>query len=200
MSNYLDRISVSGTVYPLVDSSAVHSLEGYYTSAQTNTAIASSTSGFADSVFYNTTSKYVEFYHDNTKVYEFDATDFVKDGFLSGVTLENRTVSGESVPCLVFDWNTDAGIQETVIPVKGTFDPTNYYTKSETDTAISAATSGKADTTTVTAHTADTTIHVTSADKSAWNAKSDFSGSYNDLTDKPAIPNVPTVSGSTLIL
>ena len=41
----------------------------------------------------------------------------------------------------------------------------------------------------VTAHTADTTIHVTSADKSAWNAKSDFSGSYNDLTDKPSIPS-----------
>lgn len=35
-----------------------------------------------------------------------------------------------------------------------------------------------------------TSVHkfVTSADKSAWNAKSDFSGSYNDLTDKPTIP------------
>lgn len=29
---------------------------------------------------------------------------------------------------------------------------------------------------------------VTAADKTAWNAKSDFSGSYNDLTDKPTIP------------
>lgn len=29
---------------------------------------------------------------------------------------------------------------------------------------------------------------VTDADKTAWNAKSDFSGSYNDLTDKPTIP------------
>ena len=29
---------------------------------------------------------------------------------------------------------------------------------------------------------------VTAADKSAWNAKSNFSGSYNDLTDKPTIP------------
>lgn len=41
---------------------------------------------------------------------------------------------------------------------------------------------------TVTAHTANTEIHVTSADKVAWNAKSDFSGSYNDLTDTPTIP------------
>ena len=56
---------------------------------------------------------------------------------------------------------------------------------------MDAAISGKADTSAVTAvnnvltaHTADTTIHVTSADKTAWNAKSDFSGSYNDLTDE----------------
>lgn len=30
---------------------------------------------------------------------------------------------------------------------------------------------------------------VTDAEKSTWNAKSDFSGSYNDLTDKPTIPS-----------
>ena len=29
---------------------------------------------------------------------------------------------------------------------------------------------------------------ITALDISAWNAKSDFSGSYNDLTDKPTIP------------
>ena len=34
--------------------------------------------------------------------------------------------------------------------------------------------------------------HVSSSEKVAWNAKSDFSGSYNDLTDKPTIPSVPT--------
>ena len=69
------------------------------------------------------------------------------------------------------------------------------YTKTEVDTALA----NKADTSAVTAvnssltaHTADTTVHVTSADKTAWNAKSDFSGSYNDLTDKPTIPTVPT--------
>lgn len=30
--------------------------------------------------------------------------------------------------------------------------------------------------------------------ESAWDAKSDFSGSYNDLTDKPTIPSVPTAT------
>ena len=33
---------------------------------------------------------------------------------------------------------------------------------------------------------------VTDEEKAAWNAKSNFSGSYNDLTEKPTIPTVPT--------
>ena len=40
----------------------------------------------------------------------------------------------------------------------------------------------------------DDTTHrtVTDKEKQAWNGKSDFSGSYNDLKDKPTIPAVPT--------
>lgn len=34
-------------------------------------------------------------------------------------------------------------------------------------------------------HIDNTDIHVTAAEKEYWNKKSDFSGSYNDLTDKP---------------
>ena len=34
--------------------------------------------------------------------------------------------------------------------------------------------------------------HITPAERIRWNAKSDFSGSYNDLSDKPTIPTVPT--------
>ena len=46
----------------------------------------------------------------------------------------------------------------------------------------------------------DTTHRVvTDAEKAKWNAKSNFSGSYNDLTDKPTIPDVPvqSVNGKT---
>ncbi|WP_406535488.1 hypothetical protein [Methanobrevibacter sp.] len=96
----------------------------------------------------------------------------------------------------------------------GTFDPDLYYDKTATDALLAAkadtattytktevdnALSSKADTSTVTAvndaltaHTADTSIHVTSAEKTTWNNKSDFSGDYNDLTNKPTIPTVPT--------
>lgn len=41
-------------------------------------------------------------------------------------------------------------------------------------------------------HIKDTTSHITAAERTTWNNKSDFSGSYNDLTDKPTIPTVPT--------
>lgn len=91
------------------------------------------------------------------------------------------------------------------------FDPSDYYTTAQTQSAITQATSGKVSTSdfntysgsvdtalnskasqtdlntlsgTVTSHTASTTIHVTAQDKTNWNNKSDFSGSYNDLTNK----------------
>lgn len=35
-------------------------------------------------------------------------------------------------------------------------------------------------------HASNTTIHVTAEEKASWNAKSIFSGSYNDLTNKPS--------------
>ena len=46
-------------------------------------------------------------------------------------------------------------------------------------------------------HTGNTTVHITSAERTAWNAKSNFSGSYNDLTNKPTIP---TVNNATLTI
>ena len=33
---------------------------------------------------------------------------------------------------------------------------------------------------------------VTDTEKATWNAKSNFSGNYNDLTNKPSIPIIPT--------
>lgn len=44
----------------------------------------------------------------------------------------------------------------------------------------------------LTAHTGNSTVHVTAEEKAAWNGKSNFSGSYNDLKDRPTIPTVPT--------
>lgn len=84
------------------------------------------------------------------------------------------------------DVNTLSGVVDTKLDASA-YTPTDlsgYYTKTETDDLLDE----KADLTVLTQHTSDTTIHVTSAEKTAWNNKSDFSGSYNDLTNKPTIP------------
>lgn len=56
-------------------------------------------------------------------------------------------------------------------------DLSNYYTKSETSgaTEISNALGGKVNSATYTGHTADTTVHVTSSEKSTWNGKANAS-------------------------
>ena len=252
-----------------------------------NTSDIPSVSGYADSVKYNSTSKYVEFYHGTTagtKVFEYDASPFLIDGMVQDVKITGVTSGDVTVTCLVISFNTDAGKQDINIPLTEIFDPSNYYTKSETsgatelstafnnklsvsdfntysgtvdtlignkasqsdlntlsgtvtahtaDTSIHFTTgdvktqidnsiSGKADTTAVTqsieaavsgktdvsaftAHTASTTVHVTSEEKTTWNNKSNFSGSYNDLTDKPTLfsgdyndlENKPTIPSKT---
>ena len=289
MANILDKIKLSGITYDIIDATAIHSMDGYWTSAQTENAItaatgalaeaiaeqhyqtsgdvqnaisaatdpinnvltahtantdihvtvadktawnakldASDVEGFFGAVNYDSTTQRINFYNETTGgtvLAYIDASDFVKDGFLESVTIENKTISGESVPCLVFIWNTAAGIQETDIPLTGIFDPSNYYTKTEIDNIVSGitqdieeATSGKADTSAVTqvndvltAHTADTTIHVTASDKTTWSGKQDalVSGTNiktvggNSLLGSGDVPFPPgmtaEVSGTTLI-
>ena len=48
--------------------------------------------------------------------------------------------------------------------------------------------SGKANILDLTSHTGDTSIHVTSTEKTTWNNKSNFDGNYNSLTNRPTIP------------
>lgn len=252
----------SGTVQGMIDASISGKTdETDFTAFTSSTDTALGTK--FQNVSYNSTDKKIYFYTEaattGTPAAYVDATDFVVDGFLSAVTIENRTVSGESVPCLVFEWNTAAGIEETDIPLSNIFEPNNYYTKSETDAAISAATSGKVDTTAytaytaateatltgkadasdvytktetdsaisaatsgkadtsavtavndvLTAHTADTTIHVTSSDKTTWSGKQDALVSGTNIktingnsllgSGDITVQTLPTVSGTTLI-
>lgn len=250
MSN-ITQIRLSGTTYQIVDESAIHSLDGYWTTGETTAAITAATNALAESIAeqgyqtsgdvqnaitavtnpinntltahtsnseihvtiadknawnakvdeadiaglfgnvnYDKTTQRINFYHESTGgtvLAYIDASDFVKDAFLDTVVVENRVIEGESVPCLVFTWNTDAGKSETVIPIGGTFDPSNYYTKTEIDNIVTGitedineATSGKADTSAVTqindaltAHTSNSDIHVTTTDKSTWSGKQD---------------------------
>lgn len=130
--------------------------------------------------------------------------------------LKGDYVTGVQMSAFTYDKQTiDDKIAEG-----GTFDPTQYYNKTQTnalldlkaDTAntytkseVNGLVADKADTTAltqvnnaVTAHTSNTTVHVTASEKSTWNNKSDFSGNYNDLTNKPTIPNYTAGSGITI--
>ena len=78
----------------------------------------------------------------------------------------------------------------------GEFDPSDWESISinEILSEIEIALAGKADSGDVPTALSDLTddsTHrtVTDTEKNTWNAKSDFSGSYNDLTDKPTIPS-----------
>ena len=42
-------------------------------------------------------------------------------------------------------------------------------------------------------------MRFTDAEKTAWNAKSNFSGSYNDLTNKPTIPSVDGLATTSYV-
>ena len=210
------------------------------------------TESFFDAAAYDSQTKKINFYHGNTIKANIDASSFIKDGMV-----DNVAISGSN---LVITFNTESGKEPISIPLSSIFDPSNYFTKSEIDSALSGkvdnstfntlsgrvdtisgdviTVSGrvdtisgdvtkvsgrvdtisgtvetvkqeiitfsgdsysksevdtkfgnKADLSAFTAHTADSTVHVTSSEKNTWNNKSDFSGSYNDLTDKPTIRN-----------
>lgn len=65
----------------------------------------------------------------------------------------------------------------------------DYITVTNFDT-LESVVEGKANTSTLNSHTSNTEIHITDAEREVWNAKSDFSGNYNDLINKPSIPSV----------
>lgn len=242
MSNILNQIKLSGVTYDLQDASAIHSLDGYWTSAQTENAITAATNALAEAVAeemsgktdvsaftsytsstesvisgkadttavteaiseavsgkldtstfatysgnvdtalaskiagaaWDSTTSHLNFFDNvsatGTPLTYVDGADWVKDSFLKSVTIEDKEISGETVTCLVFVFETESGETETDIPLTDIFDPSNYinvntftaYTAStateignKADTtamtqAISEATSGKADTTAVT--------------------------------------------------
>ena len=73
-----------------------------------------------------------------------DASPFIVDGMVKNVEIKDVSIEGASVKCLVISFNTDAGKQDINIPISQVFDASNYYTKSQTDSAIAAYTYDKA--------------------------------------------------------
>jgi len=170
MSNIIDKIKLSGTSYTLQDSSASRTVE--LTQAQYDALVAS---GAVDTnTFYIITDatpiNIADYY---TTAQTNNAIDAATSGKVDNSVYTAYTAST----------NTALGNKQDTSGMTA-------YTSTATTNSLSG---------TVTAHTADTTIHVTTAQTASWDAKSNFSGSYNDLTDKPTIPVVDASldSGST---
>ena len=157
------------TFYVISDSE--YSFDGYWTSAQTQSAITQSVSGKADTSTVTSVSDSLTAHTANTTVHVTaqDKTNWNNKSDFSGDynDLSNKPTI-PTVPTNVSDFTNDAG----------------YITSDDI--------SGKTNQSDFTAHTANTTAHVTASEKSTWNSKSDFSGNYNDLSNKPTIPTVPT--------
>ena len=114
---------------------------------------------------------------------DWNEADNTKDDFIMNKpTIPSKTsdlnndsgfITSSSLPSNLSDLNNDMDISD--------FPNDAGYLTTETDPIFSAsAASG-----------------ISSSDISNWNGKSDFSGSYNDLTDKPTIP---TVNNATLTI
>lgn len=92
--------------------------------------VLSSIPGYA---VYDSETKTISFKKDKNSetLFDLDATAFVKDGMVSKVEISDAN--------LVVTFNADAEKSDISIPLADIFDPSNYYTSSQTDSAISTA-------------------------------------------------------------
>ena len=124
-------------------------------------------SGVGVTIAYDSASKLIQLKSTSGNVLSsFDATAFIKDGMVSNVEINGGN--------LVITFNSDSDKEAISIPLTSIFNPNNYYAKSETSgkTELQTAFNGKTDTATttalnnvVTAHTANTNIHLTTTEK-----------------------------------
>lgn len=128
---------------------------------------------------------------DTDKEIEETHVDVILDLISRVDTLEKKPISEEQIEKSVKSYLEKNPIEET--------DPTvPEWAKEEEKPTYTAEEVGALPSTTVIPSklselTADDEHEtVTKGEKQAWNAKSDFSGEYRDLTGKPTIPTVPT--------
>ncbi len=90
------------------------------------------------------------------------------------------------------DWNqTDTGAKD-YIKNKPTIPSKTSDLVNDSGYITNAAVSPYATNTSLNNHINDNVKHITNAERTTWNNKSDFSGDYDDLTNKPTIPVLPT--------
>lgn len=101
--------------------------EAKFASASVVSAMAS----LFDDAEYDSNSKRINFKHGGNVVDYIDATDFIKDGMVSSVTIDNEN--------LVISFNTDAGREDISLALAQIFNPNNYYDKTAADAKFLSA-------------------------------------------------------------
>lgn len=128
-----DVNSLINVVANKLDAKKVDKEEGKGLSA--NDFTDNNVSELADSinnVNYDSTNKKLIFTKNDNTTIEVDATDFIKDGMVSTVAIEDGN--------LVITFNTDSSKEAIIIPLIDIFNPANYYTKTDIDGKLVPAT------------------------------------------------------------
>ena len=201
--NYLVSADIAGkadssTVYTKLQVDNKLALKADKSDIPTKTSDLTNDSGFIDTTAlstlfdgaeYDSTTKRINFKHGNNILAYVDATDFIKDGMVESVVIENGYV--------VITFNTDAGKEAIRIDITDIFNPANYYDKTAVDGLLSGKQNVILDLNQIRLDASAGSIaygwgnhanagYANDADLSDV-AKS---GSYNDLTDKPIIPSL----------
>ncbi len=181
-----------------------HIHDGYATADHSHT-------GYASSADLQTLEDIVDTKADATHTHsEYSSVNHSHDGYATQTALDTleTKVDGKANASHTHDDryytetevnNKLAGKSDTTHAHTGVYDvngaaasaltSANAYTDTEIET-LSGTVSTKANVADLNAHKNDTEVHITDAERDIWNAKSDFSGSYNDLTNKPTIPSI----------
>ena len=207
--NAVQNKVVKGALDLKADKTEIPDMAGYPTTNQMNTAINSAVAGKADansvptktsqltndsgfltshqsldglfdSVEYDSSAKRINFKDKtNTVVGYVDAAPFVKDGMVENVEIDGNNN-------LVITFNTEAGKQSISVSLDSIFNADNYYTKSQVDNDFAK----KTDIPTLSDYYTKTEVNAELAKKADTDnlATVATSGSYNDLSDKPIIP------------
>lgn len=97
-------------------------------------------------VNYVSADKKIYFYNKKEeKIGEVDATDFIKDGMVSNVSIVTIIEEEVEVRYLKITFNTDSGHEDILIPLADIFDPNKYYTKDQVDDLLSQISPGGSD-------------------------------------------------------
>lgn len=134
---------------------------------------------------YDSNTKKIYLKSSSTTISEIDATDFIKDGMVNDVKVDEPT-SGDSsgVTCLIVTFNTDAGKEDIEIPLSRIFDSNLYYTKTEIDDKLGSGFTGENSGNTVTEIIEENELIVASALNDLEERKLDASAyTPTDLSD-----------------